>query len=93
MVIPPLPSAHPGVPSAVPTDRAQVPLGQVETLPAGADPLAHGLTFFLYFAIGIFFFKTSIRAIDITEIRKAVMNIILYDSKEGNERLEPFIDI
>ena len=41
----------------------------------------------------IFFFKTSIRAIDITEIKKAVMNIILYDSKEGNERLEPFIDI
>jgi hypothetical protein len=41
----------------------------------------------------IFFFKTSIRAIDITEINKAVMNIILYDSKEGNEMLEPFIDI
>ena len=43
--------------------------------------------------VGIFFFKTSIRATDTTEIRKAVMNIISYDSKEGNDRVEPFIDI
>jgi hypothetical protein len=38
-------------------------------------------------------FKTSIRTIDTIENRKAVRNIILYDSKEGNERLEPFIDV
>jgi hypothetical protein len=41
---------------------------------------------------GFSFFRTSIRAIDTTEIRKAVMNIILYDSKEGNDRVKPFIE-
>ncbi len=38
-------------------------------------------------------FKTSIRTIDTIENRKAVRNIILYDSKEGNERLEPVVDV
>ena len=53
----------------------------------------YGLHIDILEIFGIFFFKTSIRATDTTEIRKAVMNIISYDSKEGNDRVEPFIDI
>jgi hypothetical protein len=49
--------------------------------------------YLLFNVIGIFLFKITIRITDTIENRKAVRDIILYDSKEGNEVFEPFIDV